>query len=433
MKLLIISLFVILVFANIPKFISVTQNTLWNVYYERQARETFYNAHVPEWDNLSYLGRKMTYPPGYFTLKATFLWLLSLNYDLIGDIVFELFSNIAFVISLVFLTGKLKLRMVNRLLVILFFSSSLFVFTLLSAHLLHVSSLALLFFSLGFAIDKNDSKKQILSGILLGASALIHPFSLFLFIIFFLGILSTFKIDSFNAEMLLLPLIIALIIYLPILLNLSLPRAALPEEWGWLLSGGLRLSDEFVLLIPIIVCSLFIGFLRKETRLLSALVLFFLLFYSLISFRVNIIISFLSALLVARLIENKKTAMLLLIIIFLNFASSVFILCYTDNLGSYLSKETFMAINSLLNTSEEEIIADPIFGHAITFIAQKKVLADLYVEYADEEKLRDAIEFGLTGNLSIARKWGINLAFTTHDCKDWNRIYDNGYYRVCES
>ncbi|MEM7816337.1 MAG: hypothetical protein QXZ20_00315, partial [Candidatus Aenigmatarchaeota archaeon] len=63
----------------------------------------------------------------------------------------------------------------------------------------------------------------------------------------------------------------------------------------------------------------------------------------------------------------------------------------------------------------------------------KKVLADLYVEYANETKLKDAIEFSTRNDFLIPEKYNINKAITKNSCNNWNKIYDNLAYKICEN
>ena len=66
-------------------------------------------------------------------------------------------------------------------------------------------------------------------------------------------------------------------------------------------------------------------------------------------------------------------------------------------------------------SSDARILADPMFGHDITSVAKRPVLADLRVEYADEEKLLDAYAFLETKDYSILEKHGITHVFNQVD------------------
>ncbi|NYZ80080.1 hypothetical protein H0N95_02410, partial [Candidatus Micrarchaeota archaeon] len=60
------------------EFAFPSKNTAWNVYYERQARATYFNNGIPINDSLSYFGRLSTFVPGFLTMKAGFLKLTGL-------------------------------------------------------------------------------------------------------------------------------------------------------------------------------------------------------------------------------------------------------------------------------------------------------------------------------------------------------------------
>ena len=54
---------------------------------------------------------------------------------------------------------------------------------------------------------------------------------------------------------------------------------------------------------------------------------------------------------------------------------------------------------------------DPLYGHSITFFTERKVLADLAVEYAPEEKILDSFKFLEEKDYSILDKYDIRWTF----------------------
>lgn len=456
-KLFIITFLLILFFTLLPKLIVKTQNTYWNVFYERQVRETFYNGFVPRFDDLSYLGREMTYPPGYFILKSSLLWLFNLNYNYLSDIILEIVFNAMLVLSLIYLTKNLRIKysLTSRLIFILSFCSFVFIFTLLSAHLLHVPSIALLFYSLAIILEKDIStnKKILLSSLVLFSSSLVHPYAVILYFAFycFFVIINEIK---FNFKFL-IPLLIASLPFLG--KSYSSENVALASQWGWFLKGELiGIIEEFSFLLLIVLLIIFfdifeifrikrrkISWILKRRLIIEALLILSLATYATISFRVNIIICFLISFVLMDFINIKEVKncklvfSLLLLLIFANYFYSLFSITYGNNLGGYIDDATLLAIENLGSKgdfikSDEKVIADPFLGHAITFISGNKVLADLYVEYANETKLKDAIEFSESNNFSIAEKYNITKALTKKSCSDWNKIYDNIAYKICE-
>ncbi|MDI6721530.1 MAG: hypothetical protein QMD85_04005, partial [Candidatus Aenigmarchaeota archaeon] len=68
-KLALATVALVLLAVNIPKIVFHSNYTPWNVFYERQAEEAYYEGRIPESDRLSYEGRYMSFPQGYFTAK----------------------------------------------------------------------------------------------------------------------------------------------------------------------------------------------------------------------------------------------------------------------------------------------------------------------------------------------------------------------------
>lgn len=451
----------ILLFTLLPKLLVKTQNTYWNVFYERQVRETFYNGLVPRFDDLSYFGREMSYPPGYFILKSYLLWLFNLNYSYYSDIILEIFFNAITVFSLIYLTKNLKgnYSQISRLIFILSFCSFVFIFTLLSAHLLHVPSIALLFYSLAIILEKNLSKnsKILLSSFLLFSASLIHPYALILYFAFYIFFILISEI-KFDLNFL-IPIFIS---YLPFIgKGYSTNNVAFASQWGWFLKGefiGMIKEFSFLLIIVLGILSfdIFEIFIRKRRlteirkRRLTAEILLILSLaaYSVLSFRVNILVCFLISFILMDFInkiynkeyeacKNRLYLSSILFFVFVNYFYSIYEISYGNNIGGYIDEKTLSAIENLGSNgyfikSDEKVIADAFLGHAIAFISGKKVLADLYVEYANETKLKDAIEFSTKNNFSIADKYNINKALTKYSCRDWNKIYDNLAYNICE-
>ncbi|MEM5860931.1 MAG: hypothetical protein QXJ20_00855 [Candidatus Aenigmatarchaeota archaeon] len=461
LKLFAIAFILIFFFTLLPKFIVKTQNTYWNVFYERQVRETFYNGLSPRFDELSYLGREMSYPTGYFILKSSLLWLFNLSYSYAFDILLEIFFNIMIILSLIYLTKNLKVNysLISRLIFLLSFCSFVFIFTLLSAHLLHVPSLALLFYSLAIILEKNISsnKKIFLTSFLLLSSSLIHPYALILYLAFYLFFVIIREIE-FNFKFI-IPLLIASFPFIG--KSYSSSNVALASQWGWFLKGGFtglikEFSFLFLIALIIIILDIFeifrkrkINDKQKRRLITETLSILSLIIYSVVSFRVNILSCFLISFVLMdfinrgndkkwKKIKNKYIFSLILFFIFANYFYSIYEITYGNNLGGYIDEATLLVIENLGSNgyfikSDEKIIADPFLGHAITFISGKKVLADLYVEYANETKLKDAIEFSTRNDFLIPKKYNINKAITKNSCNNWNKIYDNLAYKICEN
>ncbi len=419
-KLLLVGFAFLTFFTFLPKFIFPSQDTLWNVYYERIARETFYRDGIPSFDPLSYLGRSVTYPRGYFALKASLLRALDLDFNLTSTLLLELLFNFALFIASVSFFEAMGLNPKNALLATLLFCSTIFVYTLLSAHLLHVSSLALLFASLVWL----KRRKKLLSLFAISASTLIHPFSLFLYLFFALWLRELgngFPLALFS-------LLFYVLFHLDIFF-VQTPRVVAPTEWGWLLKGELSgLLVEFGLLflpsLYLAVKNLLLGTRRKESLLFLALTLI----YGFISFRVNLLIALLGAfLLVTETSVNRK---FLVVLIPLNFFLSLLLL--PNNLGGYVSPELINATSYLGSLSLDSVASHPLYGHYLAYTTDKKVLADLYVEYAKPSLYDAALYFARNGRLSELSPYGIRLGLLVgRSCADSIQLYTNRNFAVC--
>jgi hypothetical protein len=100
------------------------------------------------------------------------------------------------------------------------------------------------------------------------------------------------------------------------------------------------------------------------------------------------------------------------------------------------------------NTSTgARILSDPLFGHSIAYFADRAVLADLHVEYADGEKLRDSYKFLEEKDYSVLEKYSIDFTLNQSDYinkqatsgelskepiefRELDKVYANGFIYV---
>jgi len=145
-----------------------------------------------------------------------------------------------------------------------------------------------------------------------------------------------------------------------------------------------------------------------KLKLLIAAVLG-LLFLVMVSARWNIFFTINLALFIVialpeKTIKNKYFVRLfaILILLFALFTST----------GIHLSQVSNMQLSPIsylqeFSSSEENVLVDPMFGHDVAFFAERKILADLAVEYAPEEKLVDSFDFLMEKDYSILTKYNI--------------------------
>jgi hypothetical protein len=226
--------------------------------------------------------------------------------------------------------------------------------------------------------------------------------------------------------------ILTLTLYSRILMDNGMPYEIVPEDWGWLMKGGITgLPIEFgLLLFPSLIVSLLLLKERREI-ILSSIFLISVLFYVFVSFRINLVVALLGCIILVKVFDRLDRSRFLVLFMFciLNFVLSLALL--PSNLGGYADNSLVRSVEYLNTLNYDKVLVDPFYAHYITFNTNKKVLADLYVEYANKTMYQDAEYFARTGDIQIAEKWNINLVFTYHDCGNYSQIYDNGIQRIC--
>ncbi len=446
-------IFVLALFIVIPLFFHLftyTHITYWNGFYERQAETLAQNFHLQSFDPLSYLGRAMTYIPGYFFFNASFSWLFGSSFPYL-----LLFANLFFFFSFVFLGKQINLKE-KSIFFPLLVATSLFILTGLSLSPRHALSLSL--FALALAVLlQNKKHSPFISGILLSIASYIQIPMLLFFPIFFLLMFATKK----NVKNLFLSTATALFIFLfifflPQFLSFGMPYEVKAKDWGYLIKH----TPEYLLGdIPALLGFFFIFFgydyLKKRKKLsrysgrlalataLGILIQFF------ISYRWNIMTAIsLSAFIIyefpSRILKDNQAKILVLIILALVFAPLLSTMAYYAMSG--LAKQPIETIG-ILSSAKDNILSDPLFAHSIAYLSQRKTLADLYVEYADENKLSDAYSFLRNKDYSILQKYKIAYILNQRNIihskaigskvldkdicfPELDKIYDNGFIYI---
>ena len=86
-------------------------------------------------------------------------------------------------------------------------------------------------------------------------------------------------------------------------------------------------------------------------------------------------------------------------------------------------------------TPNDNVVINPMLGHLEAYYGKRKVLADLYVEYADEQKFRDENKFYYNLTTEQLEKYNITIfvlddMYKERDLPDFDKIYDNGFYHI---
>ncbi len=392
--------------------------THFNVYYERQSNFISENGFIPRSDSLSYLGRNFSFVPGYFLVEGA----LSLLTGLQGKELFALtlaISNVFLFFSCLFFARTLKFSKEHSMLFFVFLSTSTFIFSMLTVTPRHAIALSFLLTTIALLLKY---KNKITTALLLALTGFIQIPALLWFAFIAPSVQKKTEWKPF-VKTFAIGLIAFAVLFLPVLLANGFPQQSRPTEWGYLIRLPLPfvLSDLgilFILFASTTILLLFNAWLGKKwkdkfAKKLFCIALISILIQAIISSRWNLVSSVIIALFLTSVISaNKKTAQefysaiagIILLGLYIAFLSFPF---FT------LTEQTIAPMQFLKqNTSTQEfVLADPFYSHAIAFISKRGTLADLCVEYADEQKLADSYEFLKTGNTSILKKYHINTVF----------------------
>jgi len=394
--------------------------TYFNVYYERQSNFIAQNGFVPGTDSLSYLGRNFSFIPGYFLIESG----ISLLTGTDGRTLFALslaIANVFLLLSALFFARTLKFSKANSFLFFVFLSMSTFIFSMLTVTPRHSIALSFLFVALSILIKY---KKPLLTGAALALAGFIQ-----IPVILWFAFLAPAVQKKVEWRPFLTAFVIGLaafaVLYLPTLMANGLPAQSRPADWGYLIQLPIFyvLSDLGILLIvfiSFIAMRSFSMFQKKEKpdglgKKLFIAAAISILIQAFISSRWNLVSSVTIALFLTHSIarNGKKPlsefyfalgaiVLLGLYIAFLSFPSYTL----TEQVTAPMQ---FLRENS---STQEYILADPFYGHAIALVSERGTLSDLCVEYADEKKLSDSYEFLKTGNSALLEKYSLGTVFS---------------------
>lgn len=396
---------------------SVTQYSHWSNFYERESNAVIESFSIPLNDELSYLGRGFSFVPGYFLIEAGLSWLFGVK----GDALFALvlaFVNVFFVFSALFFSRKILSNKQSLFFVLLLYFSVI-VFAFASVTPRHLLALSFMFVSLALLLDN----RKIFSSFFLAITAFIQlPLVL---IFFFLYLFVSKKIEWKKLFFSLLSgLGLFFLLYLPQLARFGLLTQERPFEWGYLI----RFPFESVVLTYGVLGLFFAGFLlyflfqkikyKKlgfsflQKKILLG-VFTALIVHLLVTSRFDIAVISLLALFIAFSLNAEKEFFESLSMV---FSALVVLVAFVSLslLNSSVLPEQLLSSSSYISShsvSSQNILPDPYFGHVITFFAQRPVLADLWVEYADTEKLDNAFNFFKEKDYSILSKYSIDFVF----------------------
>lgn len=436
-------------------YFTTTPFAYWNTFYERQSMSIVENNGLSLVDPLSYFGRDFGYSPGYFFLEAGIIWLTGLSSEAIFYLVL-LIANIFLFFSIMFFAKKISLSIENSYLFYLLIWTMTFIQGFLFFSPRHSFALALLFVALGLTINK---ERKVIAGVILGVMALIQFPPLVAFPVIYIAITKKIEI-KYLAKVLGIATLTFFMLFLNNIINFGLLTQAETSNWGYLINNSLNdiLKEFWIMLIFFIIISL--PFLIKkikskeisifiyELKMLIFVLLGFLI-QIFISYRWNIYNAIIFATLICILIPEKslidKNMKKILLVFFLIMNLSMFNMTASttftmDNLNTY----NYISENVSYN---ERILNDPLFGHSLAFFTERKMMADLMVEYAPEEQLIDAFNFLENKDYNIINNyridWVLNQSRVIHrqtrgnefiqiplEFYELDKVYDNGVFFI---
>jgi hypothetical protein len=447
--------FIVLIIAlGTPLFFHLTSAdhiSYWNGFYERHSQTFAENFSQPIFDDLSYFGRIIGFIPGYFFLEASLSWLFGLSGTSLFAVVL-LLANIIFFAAVFYFGEALSLSLPKRalLFMLLWFESFIRVGITISPR--HAISLALLLIALAILIKR---KNYVLSAVVLGTGAFIQTPILAAFPVLYIIMAKKIEWKTMLKATLLASLVFG-ILYAPNFFAFGMLEQAEAKNWGYLIDY--TAENLFYDMGPLIVfflifhlISLVKGDIKFDSysKKLAIAAVLGLLFQFFVSYRWNV--------------YNAVNIGVLLVYWFPQSALS-------ERYAARVLATTFIIAALLVNLStgpyslttfqkgplefiEENtaygarILSDPLFGHSIEYVAGRRVMADLAVEYADQQKLLATYQFLENKDYSVLQDYKIDYVVSQADMVNrnafrnkrlrqplefggLNKIYDNDFIFV---
>jgi len=425
--------FVVPVFFHLFSF---TDITYWNKFYERQSELIIGSNSIPVLDELSYFGRSYSFAPGYFLLEAGISFITSLHGTELFAIMLVL-ANVFLFFALAFLGRAIGLDWKRTALFAMFAAMSGFLLSAMSYSPRH--ALAFAFFILALALLIKQSKPAI-TALLLAAMAFIQAPLLLFFPLFYLIIAKKISLKRMLASVV-LGAAIFLLFMAPNLLLYGLPFEANAEEWGYLIDYNIYywFTDIVALLVFFVLFSavdLVKGKAGRDfysKKLLAGVVLGTIIQLAIV-FRWNLLTTTNLALLIAfifpaKQLENSAVERVMAILALMAFGFLLFGVSY---LNVHEIVTTPISFAGTYTGTGARILSDPMFGHDLTSVANRAVLADLRVEYANQEKLEDAYTFLEKKDYGIIKKYGITYTVSQVDYIHRQAIGSQKKYGIIE-
>lgn len=423
----------------------------WNVFYERYSEMVVRNNGIPASDPLGYLGRGFTFVWGYFLFNSSLSFITGLQGTALFALVYFMVNALFFLSALYFLRSFRGFGLEHGIIFYLLLMSSLFIFVNAMLSPKHILSFAFLFVAVGMLLR---NKNPLLVGSAVAMAAFTQASFLLLFPITAVAVSRVLRWKSL-AVAVLSSLVIFLVLFSPILLQNGLPYEVSSEAWGYLIKHNPAdlLVDLGQVVALLFLCMLFRVLVKWKTldgytKKLFYCAILLVLVQVLVFYRINIVTHLVLALLLFNVfraeLSQKYFRYMIAALCIISILANLVIVSYTAMWGQQLAPLEFLAKYTLPG---DRVLADPFYAHLETYFAGRPVLADLYVEYADAQKLDDAYDFILDENPAVLEKYGIRYTLTENDRifadaknlhyfpspKEFgfmDKIYGNGYFSV---
>ncbi len=417
----------------------------WGAYYYRNVQATLEQGSTFYYDQLSYLGRNFTYPPVFFQIASQVALLLGqYSYESVR-LPFHLLVVFAYSVSLYLLFRKFK-RWQERLAGASIFATHAFVMIFSSTVTLHVLAYFLMNLSL-LLMDRKESVLKILSAVFLSFALSAHPTVILLFPLYVYA-MGLFKIDwkrIRNAALMLVSAsFLSLIFYLPLFMINGLPYETAPNLWGYFVSYGfIGIVYDLQFLIPVALITALFGVVKKPLQLAALLLVLAVLANALVAFRINLIVTImLSFLFPLTFGEELKDSFVMSVFFLFILANLLFMPVLFSGTTTWcewvyandMCVKPMKFIDKFTSTSDTVAI-NPEYGHIETYVGQRKVLADLYVEYAQSDKFYAEYNFYQNSDTGYLQGYNISLMVLDdngrlRDLAYSDRIYDNSFIHI---
>ncbi|MDO8633679.1 MAG: hypothetical protein Q7K34_00105, partial [archaeon] len=436
---LLLGLVVFLVFSSLGyHFFTNTYVSPFTSFYERQSERIAGLEHVAQNDDLGFFGEKpLGFFSAYFFLNAGISWLT--GFDTRSSFaVILLLAQLSFICASIIFFRSFGVSEKNSYLGALAVLLGVFVFSDFLYNVRHVVADSMLLLAAVFL----RREKWLESGVLAGFASFVQAPMILMFAAISIVSLDSKKRVFGLVKSLVVAGVLAAIFFAPTVMRAGFPSQAKSTVWGYLwnipLYGFfLDYFSIFALLALFALPFVLLGKIKPgsfEKRLVLIILAFFAV-QLFVSYRINVVNSFLLALLAARLFPEK-----LLDNAFSEYALSALVVGALVSLtivsmAFYPMHPTAMDAFAYVkqNTSTgQRFLVEPYLGHPFTFFAQRKASADLAVEYADEELIDESYRFLKESNYSVLEKMNADYVFNRSIYLDEKPVGDNRFPRIME-